>query len=173
MATNTQLLLIKCDNCQLPLPIRLAKPGEVGSSWQCAGCGARYFGVLDVEGSQDAINNVSVPSAPNPRIMVGRKLVAELHRRAPFNKAVIDSRKHLRTVSDDAMVLIVDDSEIPSKTIDVSAGGVGCFIPIAIRPGREILMRFTELPNTPTCAGVVRSCDTWEDGYRLGIAFTH
>lgn len=147
-------------------------PGEVGSSWKCSGCGARYFGVLDAEAAPDTINNVTVPTMPNPRIMVGRELVAALHRRAPLDRPIMDTRKYPRKISDDQMTIIVDDVEVPARAVDVSIGGVGCVIPVEIRPGREILLRFTDLPGSPKATGVVRACETWEDGYRLGIAFT-
>lgn len=164
--------MLACDNCRLPLPIRLAAPGEVGSSWQCAGCGARYFGVLDDDAAHDSLNNVAVAAAPNPRIMVGREIVAELHRRAPSDKPVMDSRKYPRKLSDDKMTVMVDNVEVPAQAIDVSVGGVGCVVPIDIQPGREIMLRFAELPGSPMCAGVVCACDPWKDGYRLGVAFT-
>lgn len=172
MTTSTEQKLIACDNCRLPLPLRLAIPGEVGSSWQCAGCGARYFGVLEIECGQNMINNVAVASEPNPRIMVGRELVAALHRRAPLDKPVMDSRRYPRKLSEELMTIMIDNTELPARAVDVSIGGVGCVVPIEIHPGREVILQFAELPGSPHCTGVVRACDPREDGYRLGIAFT-
>ncbi|HPF38230.1 MAG TPA: PilZ domain-containing protein [Phycisphaerae bacterium] len=172
MAIRVQPALIACDNCRLPLPIRLATPGEVGTSWQCSGCGARYYGVLDIDAAQESINNVSVPPAPNPRVMVGSEIVAALHRRAPCAKPTVDSRKHPRKISTDQMIIMVDGAELPARAVDVSIGGVGCVIPIELHPGREVMLRFSELPGAPQTTGVICACDKWENGYRLGISFT-
>lgn len=172
MKSKSGVQLIACENCRLPLPIRLVIPGEVGTSWQCVACGARYFGVLEIESAQESLNNVAVAAEPNPRIMVGRELVAALHRRAPLDKAVIDSRKYPRKLSDDQMTVLIDNAEVPAKAVDVSVGGVGCIIPIEIVPGREVMLQFTELSGAPKCTGVVCSCDPWDDGYRIGVAFT-
>ncbi|MFH1747974.1 MAG: response regulator [Planctomycetota bacterium] len=47
----------KCVSCDLPLPLRHARPGEVPQSWVCAGCGARYSALLDEELSTKEYSN--------------------------------------------------------------------------------------------------------------------
>lgn len=37
----------QCVDCELPLPLRRVGPGEDGQTWVCAGCGSRYYAVLD------------------------------------------------------------------------------------------------------------------------------
>lgn len=36
-----------CISCRRPLPLRIPRPAEAGTSWVCAGCGARYYAVWD------------------------------------------------------------------------------------------------------------------------------
>ncbi len=38
-----------CATCSTPLPLRRAFPDEVGESWVCAFCGARYKAVIDTD----------------------------------------------------------------------------------------------------------------------------
>ncbi len=57
-----------CVDCGLPIPLRRLRPGEVGSSWECCGCGSRYFAVLDDRFSVDVLRNVRPAPRISPRI---------------------------------------------------------------------------------------------------------
>lgn len=57
-----------CADCGLPIPLRRPQPGEVASSWVCAGCGSRYFAVLDDDFPPDVISDVRPAERVNPRI---------------------------------------------------------------------------------------------------------
>lgn len=47
-----------CVGCGRPLPLRLPEPGETGSSWVCASCGARYYAVFDEAAPADLRRDV-------------------------------------------------------------------------------------------------------------------
>lgn len=58
-----------CVDCGLPIPLRRVRPGETGRSWECAGCGARYYAVFDEGCAADSFRNVrpaEPPRAPPP-----------------------------------------------------------------------------------------------------------
>ncbi len=57
-----------CGDCELPIPLRRPQPGEVARSWVCAGCGSRYFAVLDDDFPPDVISNVRPAERVDPRI---------------------------------------------------------------------------------------------------------
>jgi CheY-like chemotaxis protein len=48
----------KCIDCGLPIPLRRVRPGDVGRSWECCGCGSRYLAVLDEGSPPDLRRNV-------------------------------------------------------------------------------------------------------------------
>ena len=57
----------ECVTCSLPIPLRRPQAGEVGSSWECCGCGGRYFAVLDEDSDPDILGNVRPADNATPR----------------------------------------------------------------------------------------------------------
>jgi hypothetical protein len=49
-----------CTGCQLALPLRLTRPGEMPIAWSCAACGAPFSAVLDETASSSLHHNVRV-----------------------------------------------------------------------------------------------------------------
>ena len=50
-----------CATCNTPLPLRRTFPGEVGESWVCAFCGARYKAVIDTDSPAAILRNARRP----------------------------------------------------------------------------------------------------------------
>ncbi|UCE61743.1 MAG: response regulator [Phycisphaerales bacterium] len=50
-----------CASCNTPLPLRRAFPDEVGESWVCAFCGARYKAMLDKDSPAAILRNARRP----------------------------------------------------------------------------------------------------------------
>ena len=54
-----------CVDCGMPLPLRRPRSNETGTSWACAACGSRYWGIRDDETPEDwQPNAVAVGSRP-------------------------------------------------------------------------------------------------------------
>lgn len=55
---NTIIRISQCNDCLFPLPLRIARRGEVVATWECCSCGARYQGVIAEDSPQKLRRNV-------------------------------------------------------------------------------------------------------------------
>ncbi len=161
-----------CDDCRADLPLYLPIPGETGSSWCCVGCDARYFGVLDTDAEPQALVHVRPADDPNPRVMVGREIVAQLFRRRDRDSRVLESRKNIRTDCTETLTLILPDRRVSATSVDASVGGLACLADDPVATGQALMIRFESLVNTPICTGEVSNCEPQGDRFRIGISFT-
>ena len=53
-----------CVDCSLPIPLKRPRPGDEASSWECCGCGSRYFAVMDPDSPADIQRNVRRVNPP-------------------------------------------------------------------------------------------------------------
>ncbi|OHB76790.1 MAG: hypothetical protein A2W31_12655 [Planctomycetes bacterium RBG_16_64_10] len=90
--------LARCAQCEVRLPLRGPQPGEQAAAWLCAGCGARYSGVLDRDCGADLRQHILLAPlrfttsslAPPPKVTadfiaarVGRERHGREHRAHP------------------------------------------------------------------------------------------
>ncbi len=161
-----------CNVCGLALPIRLPRPGEVASSWECRYCGSRFYATLIDDSPPNVLTNVRPADDVHPRISIGSEVLAQLHRRDGRPGRRFDERQFQRVQSGVELTLIVDCEEIATQSIDLSAGGVGFISPTPVEIGAIITARFESVPGKPSAICTVRNCIPLSDGhFRVGAEF--
>ncbi len=172
MGPATADLIGTCFNCGLPLPLRQPRPGEAGSNWKCSYCNARIYAVLVDQCPPDVIDNVHPDGDVNPRMTLGDRLLATMHKRGGQAGRLFNERESERKTAGFAVTIRTDDWEIRVRTIDLSPGGFGFVCDRHIRPGTLIAAVFHSLPGAAATSGVVRSCvSDATDQYRIGVQF--
>lgn len=171
-ANSAQAQCYTCNSCGLPLPIRLPLPGEVAASWECRYCGSRFFATLIDSYPPEILANVRPAEDLNPRIAIGDKVLAELHRRSGRLGRGLDERHFIRVQSDFAITILQNDDERSAEILDLSAGGVGFCSNVASSIGQLIEVRFDSIPGKPRTRCIVRNCIRTPDGrFRVGAEF--
>lgn len=172
MGPTTTDLIDTCFNCGLSLPLRHPRPGEVGSDWKCSYCNARIYAVLVDKSPPDVIDNVHPDGDVHPRMTLGDRILATMHKRGGQAGRVFDERDSERKTAGFTVTIRTDDWEIRVRTIDLSSGGFGFVCDRPIGAGTLIAAQFHSLPGAATTSGVVRSCvSAANDQYRIGVQF--
>ena len=52
------MLYWPCKTCNIPLPLRAARPGEASLPWTCSHCGTRYHGMIAARARLRHLENV-------------------------------------------------------------------------------------------------------------------
>ena len=161
-----------CNVCGLALPIRLPRPGEVATSWECRFCGSRFYATLIDDSPPNVLTNVRPADDVHPRISIGSDVLAQLHKRDGRPGRDFDERHFHRVQSGVDLTLIIEGRKIATQSIDLSAGGVGFISPTAVEIGAIITARFESVPGKPSAICTVRNCTPRSDGrYRIGAEF--
>ncbi len=163
----------KCNSCGLPLPLRLPRPGEAASSWECCYCNNRFHATLVDSYPPEILANVRPSEDVNPRITIGKDTLASLYKRQGQHGRVFEGRESARKSSETTLIIMTDnEEEICVNTMDLSAGGIGFTANRPIEPGSVITVQFESLPGKPISLCIVRNCIQIDDqSHRIGAEF--
>ncbi|HWL95395.1 MAG TPA: PilZ domain-containing protein [Phycisphaerae bacterium] len=161
-----------CNVCGLSLPIRLPRPGEVASSWECRYCSSRFFATLIDTYPPEILTNVRPSPDIHPRIAVGGAVLAQLYKREGRGGRDFEGRRWARVASEMSLTIIMHNEEVATQSLDLSAGGVGFVSTRQANIGEIITARFDAIPGKPSAICTVRNCaDLGEGVYRIGAEF--
>ncbi len=161
-----------CNVCSAPLPLRLPRPGEVASSWECRHCGSRFYATLIDNCQPDVLTNVRPADDVHPRIAIGGQVLAELHKRDGRPGRGFEERQFPRVEHHLSLSVSIEGLPMAAQTMDLSAGGLSFITHQKAEPGDVFSVRFESIPGRPIAQCVVRNCTEMRPGvFRIGAEF--